>query len=96
MAEKIHFTHKCEVSIERQNLRILETELREKLEYYTSMNADLKDNEQDSSSALELKLKDLIYDTINHIDIVGMLQTNSVTSLGDWSWQKQLRYKLFL
>ena len=87
----MQFTHKCEISIERQNLRTLGTELREKLGYYTSMNAGLKNSEQISSSALEMKLKDLIYDTINHIDIVEMLQTNSVTSLGDWSWQKQLR-----
>ena len=36
----------------------------------------------------------LILDTIHSIDVVQLLQKNSVTSLDDWLWQKQLRFYL--
>ena len=41
---------------------------------------------------LELKLKALVLDTIHNMDVLDALEAGGVTSVGDWLWQKQLRY----
>lgn len=46
------------------------------------------------SHDLELKLKSLLLDTIHHIEIVKKLIVQRVSSVDDWTWQKQLRFGL--
>ena len=43
------------------------------------------------TSVMELKLKDLVFDTIHHVEVVEVLMKRSVKSTQDWYWQKQLR-----
>ena len=43
---------------------------------------------------LELKLKALILDTVHSMDIVQTLIQNNIKKIGDWLWQKQLRFYL--
>ena len=46
------------------------------------------------SQVLKLKLKALILDTIHSIEIVQALIHNSISDVGHWLWQKQLRFYL--
>ena len=41
---------------------------------------------------LRLKLKALVLDVIHMIEVVDLLMDANVSDLGDWLWQKQLRY----
>ena len=43
---------------------------------------------------MELKLKALILDAVHNIDVVKLLIDRGVSSVNNWSWQKQLRFYL--
>ncbi|ESN99131.1 hypothetical protein HELRODRAFT_66985, partial [Helobdella robusta] len=89
----IVFTQKCENAISKQDLHGLHDELKQQLNYYTSVNADLKNDKSGNSNfSVGLKLKDLIFDTIHHIEVVDMLESRGVKYVQDWFWQKQLRF----
>ena len=59
--------------------------MKKQLESFTSVDVQ-------GANVLELKLKALIMDTIHNIEVVEMLSDLQVASVGDWKWQKQLRY----
>ncbi|XP_071483964.1 LOW QUALITY PROTEIN: cytoplasmic dynein 2 heavy chain 1-like [Diadema antillarum] len=95
LAAQIQFTEQCEAAISENSLHELLIELEQQLEGYTSADIGGAAGERNVAiHVLELKLKALILDTIHSIDVVQLLQKNNVTSLGDWLWQKQLRYYL--
>lgn len=48
--------------------------------------------EDNDTAVLELKLKALLVDTIYHISVVTQLLESNVSSIGDWHWQRRLRY----
>ena len=43
---------------------------------------------------MELKLKALVLDTVHNIEIVQLLLKEKVNDVGNWYWQKQLRFYL--
>ncbi|CAG5115632.1 unnamed protein product, partial [Candidula unifasciata] len=91
LAEYIKFTENCEEAIQKNGLRDLLKETETQLETYTSV--DLRGTDQSSeSSALQLKLKALILDTIHNMGVLHELIEASVRSVQEWQWQKQLRY----
>lgn len=47
---------------------------------------------ESESNLLEIKLKALLLDTIQYIDIIEMLIDTHCTKLTDWQWQQQLRF----
>eukprot|EP00727_Mastigamoeba_balamuthi_P008592 m51a1_g4355 putative cytoplasmic dynein 2 heavy chain 1 (4311) ;mRNA; f:228679-242475 len=89
LAENVHFTSKCEASIEspaREGALVaLEKETRESLERFALLDAG-------EDKVVALKVKSLLYDIIHNLDVVLQLKAAKVTSLSDWVWQKQLRY----
>jgi len=95
LAEQILFTERCEQAITTHTLSELLIELESQLEAYTSTERLSSTSVEDTdSNVLELKLKSLILDTIHFIDVVHVLidGTITVSSVGDWLWQKQLRF----
>lgn len=48
--------------------------------------------EDEDTVVLELKLKALLVDTIYHISVVTQLLESNVSGIGDWHWQRRLRY----
>lgn len=91
LAEQIQFTEGCEAAIQHGSLTEFQIELEGQLQGYTS--ADFRSG-QDSSDVLvlELKLKSLILDTVHNVDIVHQLLKGELRNVGDWLWQKQLRF----
>ncbi|XP_068211563.1 cytoplasmic dynein 2 heavy chain 1 [Palaemon carinicauda] len=94
LSDAILFTERCEESIKEGRLSNFLKELEAKLESYTGVDLTPEDNPESvtDSHVLELKLKALIFDTIHNIDVVESLIKNNTTSIGDWEWQKQLRF----
>ena len=43
---------------------------------------------------LQIKLRSLILDLVHMLDVVRKLANAGVNSVGDWLWQKQLRFYL--
>ena len=43
---------------------------------------------------LQIKLRSLILDLVHMLDVVRKLANAGVNSIGDWLWQKQLRFYL--
>ena len=43
---------------------------------------------------LQIKLRSLILDLVHMLDVVRKLSQSGVSSVGDWLWQKQLRFYL--
>ena len=41
---------------------------------------------------LQLKVKALVLDLIHNIDVVDQLLAHGTVQLGEWQWQKQLRF----
>ena len=41
---------------------------------------------------LQLKVKALVLDLIHNIDVVDQLLAHDTVQLGEWQWQKQLRF----
>ena len=66
----------------------LQKMLRNVLEKYTSVDY----SRSTDSSLLELKYKALIMDIIHYIDVVDQLLAENCKNLGDWTWQRQLRF----
>ena len=89
LAEAIEFTKNCEKAIKSNQLSTFLRDLKEQLDSYTSVDLD---DDSESSTVLELKLKALILDTIHYIQVVEDLMENKVRSLDDWKWKKQLRF----
>jgi dynein heavy chain 2 len=85
VSEMLHFTARAEKALQSHGLDKLGLELAEELQKYTAFNAS-------SDSVLRLKMYGLILDMVHNREVVDMLREAGVTSLGDWQWQKQLRY----
>ena len=43
---------------------------------------------------LQLKVKALVLDLIHNIDVVDQLVADGTTHIGQWQWQKQMRFYL--
>ena len=41
---------------------------------------------------MQLKVQSLVLDLIHSIDVVEQLQKDHCSSVGQWVWQRQLRY----
>jgi dynein heavy chain 2 len=95
VAEMIRFTESCEEAIRRHDLSSFLRTLNSQLEMYTSVNVDdtsTPGQPDIAAQVLELKLKALILDTIHNIEVVEQLNSSSLNDVGEWQWQKQLRY----
>ena len=57
-----------------------------------TINDNFGENPQALSKASSAKLCTLILDTVHAIDVVDHLIKQTITSVHDWNWQKQLRF----
>ena len=85
LADQVHFSKKAEVAITRGALPALHDELRQQLQEYTSFDVE-------GMRVMQLKVQSLVLDLIHSIDIVEQLQAEFCGSVGQWAWQRQLRY----
>lgn len=92
LAEQIQFTDRCEAAIKSNSLQEFQIEMESQLESYTSAEIGSSGAGDTEAHVLELKLKALILDAIHAIDVVQLLIKNSIKTLDDWMWQKQLRF----
>ena len=81
----VHFSKKAEVAIRLGALPALHDELRQQLQEYTSFDVE-------GMRVMQLKVQSLVLDLIHSIDIVEQLQAEFCGSVGQWAWQRQLRY----
>ena len=85
LADQVHFSKKAEVAITRGALPALHDELRQQLQEYTSFDVE-------GMRVMQLKVQSLVLDLIHSIDVVEQLQAEYCGSVGQWAWQRQLRY----
>lgn len=90
LSNSIQFCERCEEAIRSKTLEQLHGELKSELESYT--NIAIPEEGNSNAKVLELKLKDLILDTIHNMSVVEFLINESVSNVSEWSWQKQLRF----
>ena len=88
LAEGIKFTDFCINSINSGKLLDYKKDLSDRLQKFTNLSGE------NSNPLIQLKLKALILDLIHYIDIIDNLINNSVDSLKDWAFYKQLRYEI--
>ncbi|KAJ3141233.1 Cytoplasmic dynein 2 heavy chain 1 [Geranomyces variabilis] len=92
LAEYLHFTANVETAISQGgNFGHLARDLRKHLDEYTSFDSSTIEDPVERN-VVELKIKSLILDIIHLMDVVTQLQAAGVTSLADWTWQRQLRF----
>ena len=91
LAEALHFTSKCETAISNGSLSKVSEDLKLQLGKFTSFDYQSIENASDRKVA-DLKIKSLILDIWHQIDVVKQLQDSKVTSVTDWTWQRQLRF----
>lgn len=92
LAESIYFTRQAEEILtgdgtSRNALEALKGRLLEQLAAYTG-------HDLSSEPLLSLKVKALVLDLIHNIDVVDQLLATNTTHVGQWQWQKQLRFYL--
>ena len=85
LADQVHFSKKAEAAITRGTLPALRDELRNQLQEYTSFDIE-------GMRVMQLKVQSLVLDLIHSIDVVEQLQAEFCGSVGQWAWQRQLRY----
>ena len=85
LADQVHFSKKAEHAISQGALPALLNELREQLQEYTSFDVE-------GMRVMQLKVQSLVLDLIHSIDVVEQLQKEHCSSVGQWVWQRQLRY----
>jgi dynein heavy chain 2 len=85
LADQVHFCKKAEIAIAQGALPALLAELRDQLQEYTSLDVEGK-------RVMQLKVQSLVLDLIHSIDVVEQLQKDHCSSVGQWVWQRQLRY----
>jgi dynein heavy chain 2 len=85
ISDSVHFTKKAETGIQAGKLVEFKKEMNEKLSSLTSSKAKLKGLSQ-------LKLKNLILDTVHNITVVENLIAKNVRALDEWEWFRQLKY----
>ncbi|KAJ3042257.1 Cytoplasmic dynein 2 heavy chain 1 [Rhizophlyctis rosea] len=92
LSEYLHFTSHVETAISQGGaFNQLSADLKGQLEKYTNFNiASVEDSVE--RRVVDLKIKSLILDIIHFIEVVEQLQAGKVTSVGDWAWQRQLRF----
>lgn len=92
LAQYVRFTSMAENCLDddeatvRRSLEDLHSMLKKTLFSLTSGETDQTDG------LLQLKIKNLVYDIVHQIDVVGMLLENRTQRSTDWLWKKQLRY----
>ncbi|XP_030763708.1 cytoplasmic dynein 2 heavy chain 1 [Sitophilus oryzae] len=94
LSDNISFTSKCEQAINNVTLPTLLAHYKAQLNELSSLDLNLSTNSDNDDILLELKLKALVLDTIHHIAVLEELLNKKITSVSDWSWQKQIRYYL--
>ncbi|KAM7538000.1 hypothetical protein Aperf_G00000070110 [Anoplocephala perfoliata] len=101
LREAIQFSEKVEKAIQAGKLTQLYQELQVKLKSYSRANMQCQRAKMEPSSSesaeefprvLSTKLAALILDTGHNIDVVDHLIKQTITSIEDWAWQKQLRF----
>ena len=85
LAEQVHFSRKAESAISRGSLRDLSSELGQQLQEYTSFDLE-------GMRVMQLKVQSLVMDLIHSIDVVDQLRKDRCQDVGQWCWQRQLRY----
>eukprot|EP00756_Hemistasia_phaeocysticola_P023549 Hpha_TRINITY_DN15900_c0_g17::TRINITY_DN15900_c0_g17_i1::g.73779::m.73779/K10414/DYNC2H, DNCH2; dynein heavy chain 2, cytosolic len=88
LSELVHFTSQVETAIQHRQLPQLKGQLVEKLRQNTAFKAEVGD------IVSTLKMKALVMDEIHSIEVIEDLIERKVTEIGDWRWQKQLRFVL--
>lgn len=89
LTQCIRFTEDAEKAIENGSnaLLNLEKNLRNTLR-------DLTSHDLSGEPLLQLKMKNLVFDIVHHIDVVQQLKKHKVDNTKNWYWKKQLRYYL--
>ena len=85
LADQVHFSQKAEAAISRGTLPDLLDELQGQLQEYTSFDVE-------GMRVMQLKVQSLVMDLIHSIDVVEQLQKEYCSNVGEWVWQRQLRY----
>ena len=85
LADQVHFSKKAEAAISRGTLPALLDELQGQLQEYTSFDVE-------GMRVMQLKVQSLVMDLIHSIDVVEQLQKEYCSNVGEWVWQRQLRY----
>ena len=85
LADQVHFSKRCEAAIVRGALPSLLNDLRDQLQQYTSFDVE-------GMRVMQLKIQSLVLDLIHSIDIVEQLQKENCSDVGQWAWQRKLRY----
>ena len=90
LAEQVAFTQQCESVLSAgggPGFTTLKAQLEKEIAAYTS--ADVS-----KDALLSLKVKALTMDAIHHMDVLDQLVAKDTKDLGNWTWQKQLRFYL--
>ncbi|OQR98203.1 dynein heavy chain [Achlya hypogyna] len=85
LAEQLRFNQQCEAAIKAGTVGDLKQALTDTLRELTALDLS-------NEPLMHLKVKALVLDLVHHIDVCD--QVAGVSSLGDWLWQKQLRFYL--
>ena len=85
LADQVHFSKRCEAAIAQGALPSLLNDLRDQLQQYTSFDVE-------GMRVMQLKIQSLVLDLIHSIDIVEQLLEETCSDVGQWAWQRQLRY----
>ena len=76
---------KADPSSAQASLKALKERLLQQLSAYTS-------HDLSNELLLQLKVKALVLDLIHNVDVIDQLIEFGTTQLGEWQWQKQLRF----
>ena len=87
IADSVHFCEKVVKAIPKSGLSAVKQD-------YTSKLAELTSNKNKMNALGQMKVKNIILDIIHDIAVLDELIDAQVTTLEDWVWFKQLKYRL--
>lgn len=87
LSEFIKFSDNCEQAIKKGKLANYKQDLQRQVEGYTGLDTK-------GDGLILSKVKALILDILHNADVVDSLVKDQVQNPGQWTWHKQLKYRL--